>query len=77
MNTIRYSVQTWQNSYGERRWHFTIKKHMRVTFKRSKREGWRWLGFVSVKYPPQGFDTRADALAFGLALKKGLFTPQK
>ena len=69
---IRYSISTWQDTYNKR-WYFIIRKAMRVTFKRSKREGWRGLGFVALTMEPSpGFDTRPEALAAGKAAKSQL-----
>lgn len=69
---IQYHIQTWQESYGERRWHFIIKKYRRVIFKRSKREGWRGEGFVRTEHGDMTFATRPEALACAQADKKGI-----
>ena len=73
MTGIEYRIATWQDNWGEHRWHCVLKKHVRVTFKRSKRVGWRWMGYVKVTdYPKAGFATRAEALAFAQNLRKEL-----
>lgn len=72
MPNVLYRITTWQDSYGERRWHCIIRKFVRVTFKRSKRVGWRSMGFVRTPQPSNGFDTRAEALAFAKRAKTEL-----
>ena len=70
MNAIQYRIATLPNYRGE--WAFVIKKYMRVTFKRSKREGWHCQGFVALDCPSDRFETRAAALAAAKAAKAKL-----
>jgi hypothetical protein len=67
---VEHRIVTWQDSYGAKRWHFVLKKFVRVTFKRSKRVGWRWMGFVRSPQPTNGFDSRSEALAFAKDFRK-------
>lgn len=64
-----YRIQTWQENYPPRQWTFVIKKYRRVTFQRSKRLGWRWVGFYLTEHDGKHFDTRAEALAFAKSIK--------
>jgi hypothetical protein len=52
----RYSITTWRDSAGDRKWSFTIRKYVRVT----GRVGWKW---VKTTHDSARFDSRLDALA--------------
>jgi hypothetical protein len=72
LGTVRYSISCWEGTYAVKgKWFFQIRKYRRVIFKRSKREGWRWLGFVSKPTSPE-FASRAEALAAARTEKKTL-----
>jgi hypothetical protein len=62
LGTLRYSISCWQESYGNKRWSYVIRAYKRVCFKRSKRIGWRNLGFVCADYVSKDFATREEAL---------------
>jgi hypothetical protein len=74
MSYIRYRIITWQNTHGNGQWRFAIKKFVRVTFKRSGREGWSSEGFVFTG-PSLSFDTHAEALTAAKEAKKKLSPP--
>ena len=69
MNSVRYRIRTGQ-SYGE--WTFVLLKYVQVTFKRSKRVGWRWMGLVKTAHDNERFSTREEALACARAMRKEL-----
>jgi hypothetical protein len=73
LGTVRYSIMVWEGSYSAKgTWSFQITKSKRVIFKRSKREGWRGLGFVRCNVSNQKFASRAEALAAAKAEKAAL-----
>ena len=74
MNHIQYRIMTWEER-GE--WRFCIKKYVRVIFKRSKREGWHWQGFIAHGDNQPRFETRAEALAFAKAVKDRILGLEK
>ena len=69
---IQYRIMTF-SSYNGTQWHFVIKKYRQVTFKRSKRLGWRWEGFMKTPDSPRFFATRAEALAAAKAVKQEFY----
>jgi hypothetical protein len=68
---IKYQITTWQDG-RDQKWHFIMYKFLRTTFKRSKRIGWHYMGWVKTDCDGKSFASRAEALAAARAARTDL-----